>query len=167
MIYKILSFVDSKKKFDHASAHCDIPCKIYDPITAQIAVLTMIRMVDLLNEFEGNETLSLEQQATFHRLVNEKEIHGKQVKECIQVIWGDYIKQPQLTDYPELHNLTHEIMLAASFAKQHINKAATLALLEKVNRFAEVFWKTKGVDVYSAVCPYPPSEILIYPDLKK
>ena len=29
-----------------AKAHCDVPCGIYDPIAAQIAALSIIRMVD-------------------------------------------------------------------------------------------------------------------------
>ena len=28
-------------------AHCDIPCKIYDPAAAQYAVLSVIRIIDL------------------------------------------------------------------------------------------------------------------------
>ncbi|REL35238.1 superoxide dismutase, Ni [Thalassotalea euphylliae] len=166
MIFEILSQLDKKNPFDTASAHCDIPCKIYDPMSAQLAVLTMIRMVDLLEELKAHEQLSFEQQATFNRLVAEKESHGKTVKEEIRVIWGDYIKQPQLDAHPQLHQLTHEIMLAASFAKQHIDRTATLKLLDKVNQFADIFWQTKGVATYTANCPYPPSENLVYPDLK-
>lgn len=166
MIYKVLKNLDSKKPFDEASAHCDIPCKIYDPISAQLCVLTMIRMVDLLLELKDKAPLTLEQQATFTRLVNEKEEHGKKLKEDIRVIWGDYIKEPQLKVHPELHVLTHEIMLATSFAKQHIDREATVALLEKVNTFAEIFWESKGVNVFRATCPYPPAESVVYPDLK-
>ena len=166
MIFKLLKKLDDKQPFEQALAHCDIPCKIYDPISAQLAVLTMIRMVDLLEELRANDSLSLEQQATFIRLVNEKEIHGNKVKEEIRIIWSDYIKQPQLESHAELHTLTHEIMLAASFAKQHINRTATLKLLTKVNSFADIFWQTKGVSVFRATCPYPPAETLIYPSLK-
>lgn len=167
MIYQVLQALNEKKPFDIASAHCDIPCKIYDPMSAQLAVLTMIRMVDLLNELKVHDTLTFEQQATFNRLVSEKELHGQKVKEEVRIIWGDYIKQPQLTAHPQLHTLVHDIMLSASFAKQHIDRLATLSLLEKVNDFAKIFWKTKGVTTYQAVCPYPPAESLIYPDLKK
>ena len=166
MIFKLLTRLDRKKPFDRASAHCDIPCKIYDPMSAQLAVLTMIRMVDLLEELKAHDQLSFEQQATFNRLVAEKETHGKIVKEEIRVIWGDYIKQPQLDAHPHLHQLTHDIMLATSFAKQHIDRIATVSLLEKVNQFADIFWQTKGVATYTATCPYPPAETLIYPDLK-
>ena len=165
MLYRLLSAVDAKKSFSRVSAHCDIPCKIYDPSGAQIAVLTMIRMVDLLEELTAKGELSGNDQAQFSRLVAQKEEHGFKVKEDIRVIWGDYIKQPQLETFPELHELTHSIMLAASKAKQHIDKDATLDLLAKVNRFAEIFWATKGVDTFSATCPYPPEQLVVYPKL--
>ena len=71
--HKLLSKVDSVSAFSQVSAHCDIPCKIYDPSSAQIAVLTMIRMVDLLKDLEQKEKLSFNDQATFNRLVSEKE----------------------------------------------------------------------------------------------
>jgi len=165
MLYRLLSALDNKKNFARVSAHCDIPCKIYDPITAQIAVLTMIRMVDLLEEITAKDTLSANDQAQFSRLVAQKEEHGFKVKEEVRVIWGDYIKQPQLEKFPELHDLVHSIMLAASKAKQHIDKEATLDLLAKVNRFAEIFWTTKGVASFTATCPYPPAQTLVYPKL--
>jgi nickel superoxide dismutase len=166
MLHKLLSKLDSKLTIERVSAHCDIPCKIYDPSTAQIAVLTMIRMVDLLQELEQKSEWSLNDRATFNRLVAEKEAHGIKVKEEVRVIWGDYIKQPQLDQFPDLHSLVHNIMLATSFAKQHIDRDATVKLLGLVNEFADIFWQTKQVATYTANCPYPPAEQVVYPDLK-
>ena len=123
-------------------------------------------MVDLLTELQKKSQLDTNEQATFLRLVNQKESHGIKVKEEITTIWGDFIKTPQLEKYPEIHELVHSIMLATSGAKQHIDKKATLALLEKVNRFAEIFWQCKGINTYTAKCPYPPEQELIYPELK-
>ena len=165
MIYQIIEKLDEKLNFPVVSAHCDIPCKIYDPISAQIAALTLIRMVELIEELQAKESLTLAQQAEFIRLVNQKEQHGREVKEEIGVIWGDYIKEPQLNAFPELHELTHSIMLTASKAKQHISKEQALLLLDKVNRFAEIFWQTKQVDTFTAVCPYPPAQNVVYPKL--
>jgi nickel superoxide dismutase len=167
MFYNLINKLDDKFNFSTVSAHCDIPCKIYDPITAQLAVLTMIRMVDLLNELNEKEQLSLSDHAQLYRLVDQKESHGKQVKEEIRVIWGDFIKAPQLEKFPELHTLVHSIMLTASSAKQSIDKDVTLALLNKVNRFAEIFWQCKGIETYTAVCPYPPEQAIVYPVVKK
>jgi nickel superoxide dismutase len=166
MLYNLINKLDRKLCFSTVSAHCDIPCKIYDPITAQLAVLTMIRMVDLLNDLNEQKQSSLKDSAQFFRLVAEKEKHGKQVKQEIAVIWGDFIKAPQIEKFPELHTLVHSIMLMASSAKQHIDKEVTLALLGKVNRFAEIFWQCKEVDTFTAVCPYPPMQRLVYPVLK-
>ena len=37
MIYKLVEKLDKHLGFERAKAHCDVPCGIYDPITAQIA----------------------------------------------------------------------------------------------------------------------------------
>ena len=166
MLHTIISLYDKLSPVDSASAHCDIPCKIYDPITAQISVLTIIRLVDLLNELPSEEKLTVNQQAQFIRLTAEKEEHGKQLKEEIRVIWGDYIKQPQLDKFPNIHELVHSIMLQTSKVKQHIDRDASVELLKQVNEFADIFWKTKGVDTFTATCPYPPSLEVVYPRLK-
>jgi nickel superoxide dismutase len=166
MLYRLIKNIDTKIKFSVVSAHCDIPCKIYDPISAQLAALTIIRMVDLLEPLKAKTSLTVDEHAEINRLVNQKEKHGIQVKEEISVIWGDYIKAPQLSQYPDLHELTHNIMLASSQAKQHINRDAAIKLLKLVNRFAEIFWATKKIKTYDAICPYPPAEVVTYPQLQ-
>lgn len=166
MLHNILKKLDKKFKFSAVSAHCDVPCGIYDPSTAQLAALTVIRCVDQLNELNAKGELSLNDQANFGRMVAVKEEHGIKVKDEIRIIWGDFIKQPQLDAYPELHELTHSIMLAGSKAKQHVDKEAALDLLDKVNRFAEIFWAIKEVKTYRAICPYAPAQEVVYPDLK-
>lgn len=165
MLYNFIKKLDKKIHFSTVSAHCDIPCKIYDPIHAQLATLTMVRMVDLITEIQGKPELSLNDQAQFLRLVAEKETHGNKVKQEISIIWGDFIKAPLLDKFPEIHQLVHHIMIETSSAKQHINKEATLSLLDKVNRFSEIFWHCKGYETYTAICPYPPKQNLIYPVL--
>ena len=167
MIFNILNFIDKTRSFKRVSAHCDIPCKIYDPMMSQIAVLTMIRLVDLIEEIDQKDSLSARDHAQISRLIAQKEEHGHKVKDEIRVIWGDYIKQPQLDKYPELHDLAHSIMLNASKAKQTIDKSTTIELLEKVNRFAEIFWDSKNIKTYRAISPYPPEQEIVYPDLKK
>lgn len=154
----------SKLNLDEAEAHCDIPCKIYDPISAQLAALSVLRFMDLIAELDGQE-MSLADQAKLARLVSEKEAHAAKVKEEVRVIWGDYFKQPQFEQIPNAHELTHNIMLAASACKQQIAREHGEKLLTLVNEFAAAFWKTKGVDTYEATCPYPPSETVIYPKL--
>lgn len=165
MLHSLVSVLDRALSFNTASAHCDIPCKIYDPSTAQIGVLTMIRLVDLIAELDAKADKTVSDQAQLTRLVMEKEAHGIAVKEEIRVIWGDYIKQPQIEKFPKIHELVHNIMLQASKAKQNVDRDATVQLLSLVNEFADIFWQTKGVETYKAECPYPPSEQVVYPKL--
>ncbi|MBS9777465.1 MAG: superoxide dismutase, Ni [Gammaproteobacteria bacterium] len=166
MLFKIFNSLDKKLSFSRISAHCDVPCGVYDPMVAQIAALTVIRQVDQINAIAEKEEMSINDRANFGRMVTVKEEHATKVKEEIHIIWGDFIKQPQLESYPELHSLVHNIMLAGSKAKQHVDKEASLDLLDKVNQFAEIFWEIKGVKTYRAVSPYAPAAEVVYPDLK-
>ena len=166
MFFKILNKLDKFIKFRSVNAHCDIPCKIYDPMIAQVAALTIIRTVDLNNELSEKNDLNVSEKAQFSRLVSQKEEHGIKVKDEIRVIWGDYFKEPQFAKFPEIHDLTHNIMLTASKTKQNVSKDSAIELLNHVNRFAEIFCSTKDVPTYKAKCPYPPSLEVIYPDLK-
>lgn len=165
MLHAITQKLLARREIESVSAHCDIPCKIYDPAPAQIAVLTMIRMIDLINELDAKGNLTIKDQAQLIRLVNEKEAHGLKVKEEVRVIWGDYFKQPQFDQVPQIHELVHKIMLQTSKVKQGVERVDALALLTLVNEFADAFWLTKGVATYKAVAPYLPSEAVVYPKL--
>ena len=165
MMHSLLKNLDKVISIKSVAAHCDIPCKIYDPSTAQIAALSVIRFVDLIEETGAKDSLSVADHTQISRLVREKEIHAKKVKEEINVIWGDYFKQPQFEKFPDTHTLVHKIMLTGSACKQNVDRAKAVELLTLVNEFAASFWATKGVDTFTAKCPYPPAEDTVYPKL--
>lgn len=165
MLHYLIVSIDKFLPFKRVSAHCDIPCKIYDPISAQLAALSVVRFIDQINEITTDTLSDISSQAKLVRLINEKEKHAEQVKQHIRVIWGDYFKQPQFEQVTGIHELAHDIMLAGSACKQSLERHKALSLLDKVNQFADAFWQTKGVDTYTAVCPYPPAENVIYPNL--
>jgi len=165
MIHSMLKRINQLMPFNEASAHCDIPCKIYDPSTAQICVLTMIRMVDLIDEINAKDEVSPADQAQLVRLIGDKEEHGRKLKEEVRIIWGDYFKQPQIEKFPNIHTLVHSIMMQASKVKQGVNRDEATKLLTLVNEFSTIFWETKGVPTHTAQCPYPPSENVVYPKL--
>lgn len=166
MLYSLLERFDRRFGFVTADAHCDIPCKIYDPITAQLAALSVLRFLDLINELEQKASLSFNEQAQLIRLIGEKETHAAKVKEEVRVIWGDFFKQPQIEKLPDTHQLVHQIMLAGSACKQQCDREKGEQLLNLVNQFAEYFWRAKDIDTFSATCPYPPAEQVVYPVLK-
>lgn len=165
MLHQLIKKIDHIAHYKTASAHCDIPCKIYDPATAQIAALSVIRFMDLMTEINHKEKPSPPDQTQLIRLVREKEIHAAKVKAEINVIWGDYFKQAQLEQFPDTHSLVHNIMLAGSSCKQSIDRKEGLHLLALVNEFAASFWTSRNIEAYIATCPYPPAEQVVYPKL--
>jgi nickel superoxide dismutase len=166
MIYKLFDALDKKVYFERAKAHCDIPCGIYDPITAQIAALTVVRMDDLMAELEkAHPEKGTEYQNSLSRYIAVKEEHAEKVKHEVRVIWGDYIKQQHLDAHPELGGLVHQIMQLGSKSRQTADRATAVQLVDAVNKFAEIFWDTKGISVKRATAPYKPSLEMVYPNL--
>lgn len=165
MLHRLIKRYDKTVGIDSVAAHCDIPCKIYDPISAQLAALSVIRFMDLIAELDGKDKLTLAEQAQLSRLVSEKETHAEKAKHEVRVIWGDYIKQPQFEKYPDISELVHNIMLTGSACKQHIDRDKGLELLQLINQFAKAFWSTKDVPTFSTKCPYPPEQTVVYPKL--
>jgi nickel superoxide dismutase len=166
MIYKLLDQVDRKFTLKRAKAHCDIPCGIYDPITAQIAALTVVRMVDLMKDLEakGGEK-SVEYHNSLSRYVAVKEEHAEKAKHEVRVIWGDYLKGPAFEKYPHAHELVHKIMMLGSKTRQTVDREAAVEFVEAVNEFAQMFWETKGIATKRAKAPYAPALELVYPVL--
>ena len=165
MIIDFLKSIDKKFKFDYVSAHCDIPCKIYDPSVAIIAALSVVRMVDLMEELSKKDDNSLLANNTMSRYIREKEDQAKICKNEINIIWGDYFKDPQIEKFPKVHEIVHKIMMAASKTKQEPSKKVALNLVDLVNQFAEIFWASKGIKTKKIVCPYPPSLEVVYPEI--
>lgn len=163
MLVKMLKTLDKKGLIEHAEAHCDIPCGIYDTGPALIAAVSVVRLMDIASEANSENAVALHNVRT--RAVLSKEEEAEKVKHEIRVIWGDYFKPPLVEKHPGVHELVHSIMMKASACKQDMHREDGLALVELVNKFAEIFWETKGVATYRAECPYPPKLEVVYPKL--
>jgi nickel superoxide dismutase len=166
MLHNLIASLDKKVGFEQAEAHCDVPCGIYDPHVAQIDALTVVRMIDLLTDFEKNTT---EHGPAFRhtvmRYIVVKEEHAEKLKREVRVIWGDYFKAQHIEKYPQVHGLVHKIMTLGSKVRQTVDRQAALDLVEAVNEFAQIFWETKGVATKRAKAPYAPGLELVYPVL--
>jgi len=142
------AFALINRLFPHedVSAHCDIPCGIYDPHYAQIAALSVLRMVQ---QIEALEPPAMDKEArdkymhAISRFTKVKEDHAELCKHEIRIIRGDFFKPDNSPD--NIGQLTDDIMKTASKARQNIDKEAAEKLLELVNEFAEAFWKAKDV----------------------
>jgi len=163
MIYRAVEKLDQLFRFEEAKAHCDVPCGIYDPHQAQVAALTVIRMIDLMTDLAAtHKEIDLEFHNSMDRYIHVKEEHAELVKREVRVMWGDYFKQEHVDKYPELTGLVHKIMQLGSKSRQGVSREVACQLLEAVNRFAEIFWETKGVATKRVKAPYKPGEEIVY-----
>lgn len=164
MLHNILKVADRAGLIGTASAHCDIPCGIYDTGPAVIAAVSVVRLMDIMHDAASDDPVALANVRM--RCVLRKEDEAEKVKQEIRVIWGDYFKPALQEKHPEVNALVHKIMMKASACKQDVHREDGLALVELVNEFAELFWKTKGVATERKTCPYPPKLKVVYPVLE-
>ena len=148
----------------NAYAHCDIPCKIYDPAVSLVAALSVVRLTDILLEID--DLSSLDSQSKLARVVVQKEDEAQKVKDEVNIIWGDYFKEPQLEAFPETHEIVHGIMRLGSKCKQEVSRAAAEELLRELNRFVDIFWKTKDIETKTVIAPSPPALPMVVPVLE-
>ncbi|MBI9048989.1 MAG: superoxide dismutase, Ni [Anaerolineaceae bacterium] len=166
MIHQTVKSIAKYIPIQEAHAHCDIPCGIYDPHQAQVAALTIIRMIDLMTKlYDDHKERDLEFKNSLSRYIAVKEEHAELCKHEIRVIWGDYIKPAHLEKYPQLHELSHKIMQLGSKCRQSANRESALELLKAVNEFAGIFWASKGIETKTVKAPYAPAEDVVYPAL--
>jgi len=136
-----------------AHAHCDIPCGIYDPLPAQIAAMTVLRMHQLIEGLpQPGPNASKEEMDRYGnsiaRYIAVKEQHAELCKRELDILWHDYFKPEHLERYPDLHSLFWNTTKLASKTKQEINKQAAEELVQSVQRIAEIFWETKGAPTH-------------------
>jgi len=160
MLHTLISKFDDK--LDTASAHCDIPCGIYDPQPALYHALSVVRQMDILLAIDTSD-MNVGTCMQIARNTAEKEKQAEKVKQEIRIIWGDFVKGDILKE--QASELAHNIMMKASKCKQDLHREDGLALVELVNDFAEMFWKMKDVKTKRVTAPYAPGLEVVYPDL--
>ncbi len=119
------------------SAHCDLPCGVYDPAQARIEAQSVKAMQE---KYQGNDDPVFRERAV--TIIGER---ADLVKHHLSVLWGDYFKPPHFEKYPELHGLFNETIKKASGtgAKNSTDPATGQALLDGIDEIATIFWKTK------------------------
>ncbi|MBI4014778.1 MAG: superoxide dismutase, Ni [Candidatus Aenigmarchaeota archaeon] len=150
-----MKMLDAIKPAGLVYAHCDIPCGIYDPHTAQMAAQTVLRMSKLIQEKKSDAH-------AVARFAAVKEEHAEICKHEVRVIWGDYFKPENLQKFPLLHDTVWKIMKAASKARQESDVTSAEQLVDAVNAFAEIFWASKNVKTCKAK-PYPTEKEIVLP----
>jgi nickel superoxide dismutase len=119
------------------SAHCDLPCGVYDPAQARIEAESVKAIAEKMADNDD---------PTFQtRAILIKEQRSELVKHHLWVLWTDYFKPPHFEKYPQLHTLFNEAtkLAGAAGTKAKADVAAADDLLGKIDEIATIFAETK------------------------
>ncbi|TQL95525.1 nickel superoxide dismutase [Actinoallomurus bryophytorum] len=120
------------------SAHCDLPCGIYDPAQARIEAESVKAIIE---KYESNEDPVFRARALII-----KEQRSELVKHHLWVLWTDYFKPPHFEKYPQLHQLFNEAtkLAGAAGTKGGVDNGKAEELLAKIDEISKIFWETKN-----------------------
>jgi len=119
------------------SAHCDLPCGVYDPAQARIEAQSVKATIE--------KAIASDDPDFKVRAMIIKEQRSHLVKEHLWVLWTDYFKAPHFEKYPQLHTLINDAtkLAGAGGTKGSWDLAKADELLAKIDEIAEIFWETK------------------------
>jgi nickel superoxide dismutase len=119
------------------SAHCDLPCGVYDPAQAKLEAQSVKACME---KYHGSEDPDFKARA-----IAIKEERSDLVKHHLWVLWTDYFKAPHFEKYPELNGLFNEAtkLAGAGGTKGTTDVAVADSLLAKIAEIDTIFWETK------------------------
>ena len=117
------------------SAHCDLPCGVYDPAQARIEAESIKAIIAKVADNDDPDFRT--------RAVIIKEQRSELVKHHLWVLWTDYFKPPHFEKYPELHQLVNDALKALSAAKASTDPATGQKALDYIAQIDKIFWETK------------------------
>ena len=119
------------------SAHCDLPCGVYDPAQARIEAESIKAIIAKVADNDDPDFRT--------RAIVIKEQRSELVKHHLWVLWTDYFKAPHFEAYPNLNDLFNQAtkLAGAGGTKGTVDVAVADDLLAKIDEIATIFWETK------------------------
>ncbi|MET3986056.1 superoxide dismutase, Ni [Streptomyces sp. PvR034] len=118
------------------SAHCDLPCGVYDPAQARIEAESVKAVQE---KYQANDDADFRARA-----ITIKEQRAELAKHHVSVLWSDYFKPPHFEKYPQLHSLVNDTLKALSAAKASNDPATGQKALDLIAEIDRIFWETKA-----------------------
>ncbi len=129
------AIVDRFSPPERVSAHCDLPCGVYDPAQARIEAESVKGCQE---KYQASDDESFRDRAILI-----KEERADLVKHHLWVLWTDYFKPEHVEKYPNLHQLFWDATKAAGAAKKSQDPADGEKLLGLIGEIEKIFWETK------------------------
>jgi nickel superoxide dismutase len=127
-----------RKLVTDVSAHCDLPCGVYDPAQARYEAESI---KGIIGKVAGNDDPDFRVRA-----IMIKEERAQLVKHHLWVLWTDYFKAPHFEKYPQLHTLFNEAtkLAGASGVKGSLDPDVVDQLIAKIDEIATIYAETKA-----------------------
>jgi nickel superoxide dismutase len=135
LIDRVLRLADVVSAPHSISAHCDLPCGVYDPAQARLEAESVKACQEKYGASDDHDFKT--------RAIMIKEERSDMVKHHLWVLWTDYFKPEHLAAHPELHELIWKATKTAGEAKKTNDPAVGQRLLDEIDGIAEIFWATK------------------------
>ena len=126
-----------------ASAHCDLPCGIYDPAQARIEAESVRAIQERYQNAENMKGATQTIEDYRARALSIKEQRADMVKHHLWVLWTDYVTPAHLEKYPHLHDSFWKATKLAGAAKKAQDPAQGQQLLDAIAEIDKIFWETK------------------------
>lgn len=123
------------------SAHCDVPCGLYETDTMTHAAATCMRMVEKIEAL--GELDNIEKHNNFTRMIITKEEHAQKCKNELYTLWSDYFKPEHLEKFPNLHTSFWEATKQCGKVKQTVSAQECKKLQDMVHDIGHMFADSK------------------------
>ena len=119
------------------SAHCDLPCGVYDPAQARIEAESIKGIIAKVADNDDPDFRT--------RAILIKEQRSELVKHHLWALWTDYFKPAHFEKYPQLNTLFNEAtkLAGAGGTKGSEDVATADKLLPKIEEISKLFWEDK------------------------
>ena len=132
---RLLTLVDRIAPPQQVSAHCDVPCGVYDPEQARIEAESCLKIIQKYHDSDDEIFRA--------RAVGIKEARAMEAKQHLWVLWSDYFKPPHVEQFPNLHDVLWQATKQCSAVKHSMDADAAQKLLDLIDE-VEQMWKATG-----------------------
>lgn len=136
MISRLLVAIDRFSAPVPASAHCDLPCGVYDPAQARIEAESV---KGIQQKYQDSDDPVFKERA-----VMIKEERADLVKHHLWVLWTDYFKPNHLEAHPHLHDVFWSATKLAGDSKRSVDPAQGQQLLDAIAEIDRIYQDTKS-----------------------
>ena len=148
IISSILRAIDKIDKPKAVSAHCDVPCGVYEGDSAKWAAETCYKLTKKLIEQKvpaaDDAKGQLEYRNYVARSVQIKEEYAQICKEQVLILWTDYFKPEHLVKHPDLHDLVWKTTKQCSTVKRSVSLEECEKLKKIVDEVVHIFSEIKA-----------------------